>query len=445
MLKNWLNKSLNFSKSEPGQETITYNQPVTPNGKKRIAILGAGSAGMLSLTFMCAWLGNDWEVVSIHDPSKPILGIGESTNGTFLTLLQQGTGFHLGYPEDMARLDATLKFGSKFMDWREHHWVNPLLDGNMSIHFNNFGLKEFVLERMQERHSSKFRLLEGEVQGMDDKGTHVDVFVNGETHAFHYVMDCMGFPANYDAYTMSTCSPVNHCLIHSINNFEFEPHTDHLAHEHGWMFGVPLQTRKTFGYMYNDTITPKETAQRDMMRLLNVNELSGKEYIFNSYYVNEVVEGRICKNGNKALFFEPLVANSMFIYINTIHMFYDYMMGFSTREKANASFLYLIQAMEDTISYYYMGGSTHTSAFWDAAVSQCSERMKHREPFWNMMEHYRLSQASGTLIHSDKYAYAAQTWQWVDEQMGYGFIVPKAEPHIIQGIHFGTMFQATTV
>ena len=390
--------------------------------KKKLGVIGAGSAGLLSLVHFCTWLDEEWEVYSIHNPAKKILGIGESTNGEFVGLLERGLHFRLGIKEDMEALDATIKFGSKFEGWRKNSWINPLLDGNTAVHFNNFRLKPFVYQRLAKIWPKQFRILEGDVQGMVNHPDRVVVTIDGKEHDFDYVIDCMGFPANYENYTISDCSPVNHCLIHSITEFEFEPYTDHVAMKHGWMFGVPMKTRKTFGYLFNDKITPKEEAMEDMKQFLGVEQLDNKEFLFNCYYSNSLVEGRIFKNGNKALFFEPLVANSIFIYIYTTRLIYDHIKGVNTTEKTNAMFVKAVQEMEDVISYYYQGGSLHETPFWDFATKHTRERLDNRQEFTDIMSTYRSLKERGTLYTAPVYALKPLTWEIIDEQMGYGYI-----------------------
>ena len=46
----------------------------------KIAIIGTGTAGILSIAFVLAYAPEPIEVYSIHNPKKPILGIGESTS-----------------------------------------------------------------------------------------------------------------------------------------------------------------------------------------------------------------------------------------------------------------------------------------------------------------------------------------------------------------------------
>lgn len=416
-------KLLNMSLKE--SEPVSCNRLEDSSGlkrKRKLGVIGAGSAGLLSLVHFCTWLDEDWEVFSIHNPSKQILGIGESTNGEFVGLLERGTRFCLGHQEDLDALDATLKFGSKFENWRENSWINPLLDGNTAIHFNNFKFKTFVFERLEKYWSRQFRVIEGDVKGMVNHNDRVTVTIDDQEHNFDFVIDCMGTPQSFDNYIISDCSPVNRCQIHSIHEFDYEPWTDHVAHPHGWMFGVPLKGRKTFGYLYNDTITSKEEALEDMRRLLDVDDIENKEYILRSYYTTRMVEGRICKNGNKALFFEPLVANSIFIYIYTCRLIYDYIMGTTDCVTTNTNFAKSVRELEDVISYYYQGGSTYKTDFWHYATSHTKARLHKRDEFTAIMQTYRNLKDRGILHTAPVYGFKPLTWEIVDEQMGYGYL-----------------------
>mgnify|MGYP003940839313 CR=1 FL=1 len=412
-------KQLAMQAPSPGNSQAENTEP---RKKRTLAVIGVGSAGLLSLVHFCTWLDEDWDIYSIHNPKKQILGIGESTNGEFVGLLERGTRFCLGQKADLDALDATIKYGSKFMNWREHSWINPLLDGNTAIHFNNYRFKDFVFERLEKHWPRQFRVIEGDVTDMVNCADRVTLTIDDQEYHFDFVIDCMGFPSSYDDYVISDCSPVNRCLIHSITDFEYEPFTDHIAHSNGWMFGVPLKSRKTFGYLFSDKITPKEDAIADMKRLLEVDMLEDKEYVFKCYYTRKLVEGRICKNGNKALFFEPLVANSIFIYIYALRCIYDYIMGLVDFQTTNAGFMKVVQEMEDVISYYYQGGSTFQSDFWEHATAHTKTRLDKRQEFTDIMNTYRTLKDRGTLYTAPIYGYKPLTWEIVDEQMGYGYI-----------------------
>ncbi len=405
--------------------------------RKRLGVIGVGSAGVLSLTHFCTWLTNEWDIVSIYDPNKKILGIGESTNGGFVGLLEKGLHFALGSQADLDALNATIKYGSRFTEWRDHSWLNPLLDGNTAIHFDNNMFKEFAFQRLPKLWPKKFKVLEGNVSKIQNYPDKVTLTVDGQDHDFDYVLDCMGFPPDLSDYHISDCTLINHGLIHSQlpGEFTYEPYTDHIAHGNGWMFGVPLQNRKTFGYMFNDKITPVEEARADMLRILGAKEqdfasnrgIAVGEYKFQCYYTNRMIEGRIGKNGNKALFFEPLIANSIFVYIYTARLFYDYITGVTGSENINRAFTKAVQEMEDVISYYYQGGSKFDTPFWQAAIPAAKKRLEGRPEFRTLMQTYRHLKDQGVLHHGPTYAFQPLTWEIVDDALGYEYIAAKEE------------------
>lgn len=399
--------------------------------KKKLAVIGVGSAGLLNLMHMCVWLDKSWEVYSIHDPKRKILGIGESTNGGFVTLLERATDFTLANPDDVSALGATLKFGSRFVGWREEEWINPLLSGNVAVHFDNRMLKTFAYGRLAQLWPDQFRTLTGQVESMVDEGDRVTLSIEGKAHDFDYVVDCRGTPSDFTGYTQSDCTLLNRCQIHRIDDYEFRPFTDQIATEHGWMFGVPLKGWKTYGYLYNDAITDPGAARADMMQVLGVKNLDSSsyqaEYVLKSYYANELVSGRICKNGNSALFFEPLIANSIHLYLNANRLIFDYIQKGTTAEKTNESFVHLVQEMEDLISYYYQGGSLYQGEFWKAAASSAQTRLSGRKGFLQYLAQLRDAQQRGQLHTERGYGWSPQTWKIIDERLGYGYIQPASD------------------
>lgn len=397
---------------------------------RKIAVIGAGSAGLLSAAHLTTWLDDSWEVVSIHNPNKKILGIGESTNGAFVSVLERGTNFSLASPDDLAALDATIKYGSKFQNWRKNAWVNPLLSGNIAVHFNNRRLKDFVFERLTALWSGQFSVLEGDVRALENYADHVRVVTDQGGHDFDYVVDCMGTPPSFDGYTMSDCTLVDRCRIHMVRDYEYEPFTDHIATRDGWMFGVPLKGYKTYGYLYSHAVTEERAAEEEMMRLLGAPKLEAgnydAHYAFRCYYANDLISGRICKNGNKALFFEPLLANSMFLYIYALRLIYDHVVSGQDAGRCNARFVKGVQEMEDVITYYYQGGSNFETEFWKASADAAKARLARRTEFGDYMRTLRDHKQRGILHSGPAYAFSPHTWQIVDTQMGYRYLEPPA-------------------
>lgn len=346
---------------------------------KRLGVIGVGSAGIQSLCHFLAWLDGDWQIVSIHDPSIEIVGIGESTNPPFLEALQNGVDF--SFVEDLEKLDGTLKFGVEYINWRKNNFVNPLVGGNIAMHINTFKLSEYSLPRMRKRWGEKFKEIKGHVASVKDEGNFVSVNIDNQDNYFDYVIDCRGFTQNLSDYIVLDDMPVNHCLVHNSSSEKensFAPtSTGHVATKNGWMFDIPLSTRRSYGYLFNDKITSIEDAKKDFSKEINVeeNELDNIEYVFKSYYAKKFAEGRVFKNGNRAIFFEPLFANSLWTYSVINRLIFSHIALKQLDENTiNNEFINTAKSVETMIAYHYHGGSIYDTDFWKYAKSVTKDK-----------------------------------------------------------------------
>jgi tryptophan halogenase len=354
--------------------------------KKSLAVIGVGSAGILSLAHFCATFDNSWDIVSIHNPSIKIVGIGESTNPAVIQTLEYGLNFSM--LDDLEKLDGTYKFATRFIDWKEHYIDSPLLEGRSAIHFNNFKLKEFAFKRLEELWPKKFKSVVGNVtrvENLYDDNLQLGgaiVTVDGESYKFDYVIDCRGFPTDYTNYTICKEMPVNHCLVHNIMEPGEWKYTGHRATKDGWMFEIPLTTRQSYGYLFNKEVTDKETAKRNFSEQIKVpvDQLDPIEYSFVSYYANEAVDGRIFKNGNSFGFFEPMSATSMYMYSKLNRMYEEHIEATESNNgvvlsQTNSKANILVNQIQDLICFFYHGGSIYNTPFWEMAVKNTNKRM----------------------------------------------------------------------
>ncbi len=356
--------------------------------KKRLAVIGTGSAGIISLSYFCSIFDNSWDIVSIHNPKIKILGIGESTNPAFIQTVEYGLNFSM--LDDTKELDGTYKFATRYIDWKDHYIDSPLLEGRSAIHFNNFKLKDFAFKRLKSLWPGKFKVVEGNVDHLaniiDDSLNAIEahVVVDGESHYFDYVIDCRGFPPDYKDYTICEKMPVNHCLVHNIEEPGTWNYTGHRATVDGWMFEIPLTTRQSYGYLFNDKITDVQTAKENFSKLIKVpvDELNNIEYSFRSYYANEAVEGRIFKSGNRFGFFEPMSATSMYMYSKLNVLYEKHIAAVECNDlrsmlDTNIEAVNLARRLQDLICFFYHGGSKHDTEFWKMATKNCTEHLKN--------------------------------------------------------------------
>lgn len=390
--------------------------------KKKIAILGTGSAGIQSLCHFLSYLNIDWEITSIHNPNIPSLGIGESSNPSFITVLESGINYIMY--EDLEPLDATLKLGTLYTNWRERSFINPLLAGSCAIHFNTNKLKDFVFPRLRTKWGEKFKEIEGNINNLVNAGQRATVTVNNTEYHFDFVIDCRGFPKDYTDYHVLERPMVNRALVYNKPG-DGSKHllTGHIATPDGWMFEVPLADRISYGYMFNDAFISTKDAKKNFSKEIGVNEddLGDIEYSFNSFYAKRVFDGRILKNGNSALFFEPLFANSLWAYDRTNRFFFDYLIGDATDVDVNKNFDYVATAIRDMIYFHYQGGSVYDSEFWKQTAKYAETKLRESEHFDKIKPQMRFVKDTQHYPGDIFWVFDALNLQRIDKNFEYNY------------------------
>lgn len=342
---------------------------------KKLAVIGVGTAGIQSLCHFLTYLnGSEFEVYSISDPSIPILGIGESTNPSFIQSIELATNF--SFYSDLNNLNGTYKLGSYYRNWRKHDFINPFLYGSLSVHFDTNEFHTFAIPRLQQKWGSKFNLIHGKVTELKNIDEGVLVGIDDKNYYFFdYVIDCSGFPNNFDDYDNADIDTVNKCFVFddfSKKNEQWN-YTLHQATPDGWMFGIPLQKRTSYGYLFDSTITSETRALNNFSEIINheVSSSNVRTYSFRSYKAKRINDGRIFKNGNKIAFFEPLFGNSQQFYFNTNLRIFNMINSDMCRdviEDQNKQHLDNLKLVEGIINYTYHGGSVFDTDFWKKVV-----------------------------------------------------------------------------
>jgi hypothetical protein len=385
---------------------------------KKLAIIGAGSAGLQSLCHYVYWLPKDWEITVIHDPQIPALAIGESTNVGFINIITRALDFQI---EDMGQIDATHKFGTLFKGWREKDFMPVLIH---ALHFNTFKFKDYVLPRIKKLWGDKVVEVQGRVNEIHNLPDRVDLDINGEISSFDYVINSMGFPKDFTNYTMYPDYMANHCLVHNVQgDYSQVGNTGHLATEDGWMFEVPLATRMSYGYVFNNKITPVETAKENFSKTIGVpvDQLENIEFKFTSYHNNEVLKGRVMQNGNQAYFFEPMFGNSLMTYHAVDGIFLNFLMGRNTVEQVNQRAVTEFKKIRDTLYYKYHGGSNHDTPFWKNAVERTKNFMEDSDMFRSLLDADRQNHEIGCdYVFTDQF-YPYIVWKRLDKTLGYNY------------------------
>jgi len=152
-----------------------------------IAVIGTGTAGITTISHLLAWLPQGCTVVSISDPAVPILGIGESTTTSIPESLYYGADFN--FLDDHDKLDATVKHGVKYSNWRDDSFYTVIPPPHYGIHFNNFKLKEVCFEKFRNRWGEKFKVIEGNIEQLINGEHAASCVIDSTEHKFDYIID----------------------------------------------------------------------------------------------------------------------------------------------------------------------------------------------------------------------------------------------------------------
>lgn len=392
---------------------------------------------------MASSLDDDWEIHSVHDPKIPILGVGEATSTNAPLAFFKGLGFNIAYDSEV--LSATQKYSVRYTNWRPYHFDSLIIPPNYAIHFDNTRLKDFGFSRLKERYPTRFKAIEGTVEYVKNINEGVEVMINDTLHVYDYVIDCGGFPKDYTGYNMVDL-PINHALVTAIQKPGDWNYTHHWAHKHGWMFGIPLQHRQGWGYLYNDTITSKEDALEDMSSIIKVpkEEIQAREYIFKPYHATDnLIDGRILKNGNRFMFFEPMEALSMEYYVRLNMQYVKLINRETTSQKIIKDTIFEINGLITFYRYIYHGGSNYDTKFWQITKEKTREHLLSSDYFLNMKKFYKENAHRPDISFAmNMQPFFAYTWEQFDKNLGYDYFKQSKKQAVkpkekIPGLLFG--------
>ena len=367
----------------------------------KIGVIGAGSVAATAILALLADKDSqNLQVICISDPEIPINSVGESATSLILEGLTDGA--HFRYLDDMEKIDGTMRWGTKYFwglaNGNEFtiHYPKP------GIHLNSQKFGSFVIDVCQKRRDN-FTYIEDLIVDIKKQSNSVIVEGKKESYKFDYVIDCRGVPPEEQLYSNDYMKPafesVNSVILYSEPWDHKEEFTSATVHRNGWMFGVPLQSRKTFGYLYNKNFTSYEDALEDFSKLHKIDTSNVKGLSWNPYFKRTVFEDRVLTLGNKLYFFEP--HNAM-----PLHFFYVITLNFvrslqsSDSEINLASYLNInyrrsIEEMQDIICINYQGTNSLDSNFWKYAKEESFKRLSQSIPFRSWIRDYKLGNNFG--------------------------------------------------
>lgn len=330
--------------------------------KKKIAIIGNGTAGAVSAAYLNRSLPANFEIDWYYDPNIKPQSVGEGSLVDLSSMLHRVLGFTY---DDLCNVDGTVKLGIHKKYWGEQgtDFYENFAFGLHAVHFNAVKLQKFIFEKLK----STVNVIETNIQSYDD----VDA---------SFIFDCRGFPTDFNDFVQPETIPVNSVYVTQCywDRAKFN-HSLTFARKHGWVFGIPLNNRCSIGYMYNNKISSLEEVKQDVQEIFREFDLTPSDdtnqFSFNNYYRKLNYTGRVGYNGNASFFLEPLEATSISFMIYNIQDFEDLVQGKISLYDANSSYHSQVQKIENIIMLHYYAGSVFKTPFWEFANKRAKKHI----------------------------------------------------------------------
>jgi len=340
----------------------------------KITILGKGNAGCLTALHYGYHTRNNKNisVELLYDPNIPPEKVGQATLLEPPKLLWAALGVNW-YDNP---IQATPKLGILYENWgkKNDKVFHPFSFDAVGLQYNPAKLQETILKSklfsVQEKHIDSYDQIDSD-----------------------FIFDCRGrHITNWNDYKILT-SPVNAVLLGEGKSKECNINwTRAVATPDGWTFVIPNTAQTiSYGYLYNDKITPINKATTNFKKLFNLVEqgiyLNEKvdNFKFKNYVAKKpIIDNRIILGGNRLFFLEPLESTAIQAYLFWARSVWDWIIGEEAAPDliVNKFHTYVDQT-QNFIMWHYMYGSKYDTPFWKAA-----KKLKIKDPLFSHLLGY---------------------------------------------------------
>lgn len=447
---------------------------------KTVMIVGAGSAGWLTALVLgtyCPYL----KIKLIRPRKLSPIGVGESTQADLLRLLM---ATRIDIQKFYKACDATMKCGIFYEDWNAvgthywhpfsnlcntgsytaaHHYQQMILEDPRSYSHDQyytsthtsyltsvknkqvaaesavaFHLDAMKLTQFLEGELSNVEVIEAddvEVQAQDGRVVGIALDNDSKVSADLYI-DCTGFArAVFNKVAAPDLTPyeanVNRVVVAQLPYVDAErqgvtPYTRAHAHEHGWTWSIPLQSRIGSGYVYHGDFCSQDEAEKNFREYWGVqrmHDISVRHLSFDSATLRNPWEANVVAIGLSAGFVEPLEATGLSWIVSSAELlsqslgarYYDR----DTSAKYNANMLGYVYDVFDFIDVHYKLSARRDSDFWKYQTSRpFPERLDFRLALYAEEMPNDLNRVKNT-------PWAFNEVSWLDILNGYNFEYAK--------------------
>lgn len=352
-----------------------------------IVIVGGGTAGWLSALYLNDKFKNS-NITLIESDEIGILGAGEGSTANLKTILNE-----LGITDNdlIENCDATFKVGIDFENWTNENdsYFHPLQYnklGKIPIHAFHFNARLFAKYLKKVSLERGVIWVEGIVEKpiTNDNDEIVGLKVGETIVTSDFVIDCTGFRRLLigNHYKSKWKSYSEHLKVNAAIPFFIHENTNELytktrsiAMNHGWMWQIPLQTRKGCGYIFDMNEITEEEAKQEVIKFLGHNVEFNKLIKFEPGCYEKVWIKNCIAIGLSGGFLEPLEATSIMTTVIQLIVFYNMTMKNKTPENYN-DLVHEVNNQNMLFIYYHYFGNKDTTFFWKKVMESRKNKPK---------------------------------------------------------------------
>ena len=409
----------------------------------KIVIVGGGTAGWIASYFIYHSQPNVHDITVIESSKIGVIGVGEGSTGTMIGLLD---GFYLNQKHDinefLKEVDGSWKMGIYHNNWKgdgtgyfapidgsetdswyedalfkygvagggsenmhqisPHGWAfhNKDFSGEPNaVHFDGWKVGQFF-----KKHTPGINLIDSVVNDIiigDDGDIKQVKTEDGHIVEGDLFIDCTGFArilmkkigVKWESY--SDFLPLNaalpfHMKYDEGESWKDEPYTRADALSSGWMWTIPLQSRKGMGYVFDSRFINYEEAQKEVEEYLGKKIEPIRQIKFDPGRGEYLWKNNVLSLGLASTFVEPLEATSIHTTITQLVYFckeylrgdYESTMKDFNRDSYNDKMYKLYDSTAQFISFHYCNHAPNTP-FWKSVkphkrALQFKEKSKHK-------------------------------------------------------------------
>lgn len=322
----------------------------------KLAVIGRGTAGSLAAARLRAKFP-DADLTWYFDENKPTQAVGEGSTLALPFHLGRDINFRYAHFQEF---NGNVKTAIYKKNWGSqglgffHSFPSPYT----ACHFNAKGLQSFVLDYLKD----KLNIHSGSV-------THDEINAD-------FILDCSGAPDSLEDFNKAEYIPVNSVkVVQCPWDFATFNYTLALARPHGWVFAIPLSSRCSVGYLYNNNISTDDQIDADMQLVLGEirekygisNPTSENSFSFSNYYRKSNFSKNLVYNGNASFFLEPLEATSIDLVCVLNDMAVELLTTDLSLQHFNTAYEHHVLEREIVIMLHYFAGSIYDTEFWKYA------------------------------------------------------------------------------